>query len=108
MSGSGSGGGYGSGGGGQSIDCSTLSFETIISSPVPEQIQQIDVGDDLGIILTRLGSTEIVQVMNDDQVVGGLVDKAPLIKECLDSGFGFAATVRSISGAAVKIFVYPA
>ena len=106
MSGSGSSGGFGSGGsGGQSIDCSNFSFETHIHSPVQEEVDILSVGDILSVKLAVIGAVEVVQILNNDSVVGGIVDRGPSLKQCLEDGFEFQATVRSISGAAVKIFV---
>jgi hypothetical protein len=105
MSGSGSSGGFGSGGNGGHIDCSKFSFETHINSPDPTEVAKLSVGDILEIVLAIRGTVEVVQVLNGSNVVGGIVDRAPSLKQCLDKGFKFTATVRSISGAAVKIYV---
>ena len=106
MSGSGSSGGFGSGGsGGQSIDCSNFSFETHIHSPVQEEVDKLSVNDVLSVNLAVIGAVEVVQILNGRNVVGGIVDRAPSLKQCLADGFEFEAAVRSISGAAVKIFV---
>lgn len=106
MTGSGSSGGFGSGSsGGQSVDCSNFSFETHINSPVPEEVGRLNVGDTLVVELAIRGSVEVVQILSGNNVVGGIVDRAPRLKQCLENGFEFTATVRSISGAAVKIYV---
>lgn len=106
MSGSGSSGGFGSGGiGGKSIDCSNFSFETYINSPAQEEVNKLSLGDTLKVDLVVHGSVEVVQIMNGNDVVGGIVDKGPSLKQCLQNGFEYKATVREISGAAVKIFV---
>lgn len=105
MSGSGSSGGFGSGGGGSRIDCGNFSFETLIQSPDQNEINKLSVGDVLSVELAILGAVEVVQVVNTGRVVGGLVDRGPSLKQCLEKGFNFKATVRSISGAAVRIFI---
>jgi len=106
MSGSGSSGGFGSGGsGGQSIDCSNFSFETHIHSPVQDEVDKLSMGDILSVELAFIGAIEVVQILNNGNVVGGIVDRGPSLKQCLRDGFEFQAIVRSISGAAVKIFV---
>ncbi len=106
MSGSGSGGGFGSGGAGSgSFDCSTLAFETHINSPVPAEIAKLSIGETLHIDLSTMNGIQVVRVTNQGYVVGGLVDQNIRIKQCLEQGFSFNAVVRSISGAAVKLFV---
>jgi hypothetical protein len=106
MSGSGSNGGFDSGaGGGRSIDCRNFCFETHIHSPVQAELTNLTVGLVLDVIVSTIGTIEVVQILNNGVVVGGLVDQAPRIKACIENGFNFTATVRSISGAAVKVFV---
>lgn len=105
MSGSGSSGGFGFGSGGQNIDCSNFSFETHIHSPFQKEVDKLKVNDVLVVKLAVLDSVEIVQILNGKNVVGGIVDQGPRLKQCLEKGFKFKATVRSKSGAAVKIFV---
>ncbi len=105
MSGSGSGGGFGSGGAGSRFDCSTLAFETHINSPIPAEIAKLSVGDILHIDLSNMNGIQVVRVTYQGNVVGGLVDQNIRIKQCLEQGFSFNAIVRSISGAAVKVFV---
>ena len=104
MSGSGSSGDFGSGAG-QGVDCSNLSFETHINSPVQGELDKLSIGDVLVVELAVRGSVEVVQVLNGSDAVGGIVDRAPSLKQCLESGFEFKATVRDISGAAVRIYV---
>jgi len=105
MSGSGSSGGFGSGGSGGHIDCSNFSFETHIHSPVQDEVDKLSGGDILSVELAVIGAVEVVQILSKGNVVGGIVDRGPSLKRCLGDGFKFQATVRSISGAAVKIFV---
>lgn len=108
MSGRGSSGGFGSGGsGGQNIDCGNFSYETHIHSPAQEEVAKLSVGDFLSVDLAVIGSIEVIQILNGYDVVGGIVDQGPRLKQCLALGFKFEAIVRSISGAAVKIFVKP-
>ncbi|WP_125911843.1 hypothetical protein [Kiloniella majae] len=106
MSGSGSSGNFGSGGsGGHRIDCGNYSFETHINSPVLGEVNKLNLGDTLQVDLSVMNSIEVVRILNKGNVVGGIVGQAHNLKQCLDQGYNFKATVRSISGAAVKIFV---
>ncbi len=107
MSGMGSGRGLGpSGAGGSSFDCATFSFETHIHSPQPQNIGSISVGEILEVVLAIMDGIQVVQIRKSDgTVVGGLVEKGPRIRECLEAGYIYTATVRDIQGAAVRIFV---
>lgn len=103
MSGSGSSGDLG--GGGYTVDCSKLSFETHINSPNPNELTKLKQGDVLSIVLDTEEPIEILKVVNSGNVVGGILDRGAQLKMCIKSGFKFEAVVRSISGAAIKIFV---
>ncbi len=107
MSGMGSGRGLGpSGAGGRSFDCATFSFETHIHSPQPQNIGSISVGEILEVVLALMNGIQVVQIRKSDgTIVGGLVEKGPRIRECLEAGYIYTATVRDIQGAAVRIFV---
>lgn len=105
MTGSGSSANFGSPANTGQIDCGKFTFETYISSPDPTEVAKLSIGDSLIIELAIRGSIEVVQVLNGSNVVGGIVDRAPSLKQCLEKGFSFTATVRNISGAAVTIYV---
>tara|TARA_R110002094_G_scaffold97249_3_gene98233 strand:- start:564 stop:899 length:336 start_codon:yes stop_codon:yes gene_type:complete len=103
---SGVGGGIGSGPfGGRSAACNTLAIETMLSSPKPDVIEQLSVGDRLEIELLQLGGIEKVVACLDGQHAGGLVQQADRVKSCIEQGFSFQAEVRDINGARVTVFV---
>ena len=108
MSGRDSDGGFGSGSTGGVVDCADFSFETHIHSPDPQEVAVLSVGTVLSIVLDELDGIQVVQVRNGARIVGGLVENGPKIRKCLAAGYSFSAIVRSISGAAVGIFVLPA
>lgn len=105
MSGSGTGSGFGSGGGAGSVDCSSLAFETHISSPNPTMVVALRVGDILEVGIKNLNGINVVSLLKDGSAVGGLVDFSDRISDCIDAGFDYIATVRSINGGAIKVFV---
>ena len=106
MSGSGSSGGFGSGGtGGRGVDCENFSFETHIHSPNPNELPNLSVGIELNVTVAMVDGYEVVQLMLNGRVVGGIVDQGDRVKQCISHGFNFVAKVRKISGALVKIFV---
>lgn len=108
MTGSNTGGDFNAGAiGGRISNCGTLSFETHIHSPIPAELAKLKIGDVLDIAVSRIASTVTLQLLNQGSVVGGLIDRAPAIKRCIEKGFNYTATVRAINGAAVTIFVQP-
>lgn len=91
--------------GGGADNCSSLAFESVLSSPKPDAVEQIEVGDILDIRLLQTGAIETVAVMHGSEVAGGLVDHADRIKRCIQQGYNYEAEVREVDGAKVTIFV---
>ena len=107
MSGS-SGGGSSSGGSFQesSAVCEMLVIDTQLSSPNEEVIAQIDVGDVLPVVLRQMGGTTVVAVIHEDQVAGGLAaPQVQRLRECINSGTEFEATVVSKTNGQVRVRV---
>lgn len=105
MSGSGGFGG-GGGGGSPSTPCEVLAFETQLSSPKADVIQNLTVGSVLKIELKKLGDTYTIVVTWNGQVAGGLTaPDVQRLRECILDGHEYAATVLSINQGQVKVRV---
>jgi len=102
-----SGGNYGGNSGG-AISCDSLAFETVLSSPKPNVVSMLSVGDILDIQIHVSVGVETVVILHNNDIAGGLVKNSDVIKTCLDKGYQYEAEVREIKGAQVKIFVSPA
>ncbi|WP_251359112.1 hypothetical protein [Kangiella sp. TOML190] len=106
MSGSGSGSPGNFGGFGKAtVDCSQFSFETHISSPDGNVINTLEAGMILTVTLEVENGIEAVQVSHEGRRVGGLVQNADKLKQCLALEYRFTAVIREISGALISIFV---
>jgi len=105
MSGSNGGGGY-SGVYDDETPCEKLRFEAQISSPQPIIVATLIAGDALDISVANMKGQIVVQVIKGDQVAGGLAGPdATRLRNCLDKGHQYRATVRTINGGQVRIFV---
>lgn len=108
MSGSG-GGGFSSvqSGGMEDVDCSNLTFETLLASPKEDVVNDLNVHDILTIdLLPQTGGVVIVVLNQSGKVAGGIA--SPMIgrlRMCLEQGNKFIAQVLLISGGQVKIKV---
>jgi len=105
---SGSGGGSFAAGGAQEISCDRLSFETQLSSPKPEVVAGINVGDVLWVAIEQQGSAQVVVIKHGNQVAGGITSpKMSRLLECIRQGTQYQATVLSKAGGQVAIRISP-
>lgn len=99
----------GSGGGGFTPvfdSCDTLVINTQLSSPKPEVVQHISVGDELIVALQAGETTTVVVALFQGQVAGGLA--APEIgrlRTCLEGGTEYRASVTAKSDGQVRVRV---
>ncbi len=110
MSGSGPGGAGGDGGyGDDHFNCETLVERTSLSSPVPEIVKQLSVGDELDVRLGQQGSAEILQAVDSDGAMAGSVvpPSLPRFIMCIRRGSKYVAVVQSIDGGRVRVEIRP-
>lgn len=99
-----------SGGGGGSYDyespCDKLRFEAQLTSPQPAVVATLVVPDVLDIKVVTMKGLVVVQVHKHGQVVGGLAGPdATRLRNCIEQGHQYKATIRSINGGQVRILV---
>lgn len=105
MSGSG-GGGFGGGGPGYSSPCNTLRFDSQLSSPQAAVVRTLNVNDVLLIVVVPMNGQVVVQVLSHGQPAGGLTGpEATQLRNCIDQGHNFTATVLQIVGGQVRVRV---
>jgi hypothetical protein len=105
MSGS---GGSGGGGGdvGYELSCDQLKFEAQLTSPQPAVVASLKVGDVLDIDVANMKGQVIVQVLKGKQAAGGLAGPdATRLRNCMEQGNKYKATVRSVNGGQVRVVV---
>lgn len=104
MSGS-DGGGFG-GGGFSEVSCESLVIDTQLSSPKENIVELLSEGDVLDVRLEKLGAQTIVVVIHHGDVVGGLASPKILrLRECIESGIGYSASVLSKNEGQVRVRV---
>lgn len=106
---SGSGGGFG---GGASDDaqtaCERLIIETAISSPKEPVIKNLSVNDVLQVELEQAGTTSVVVLTYRDEKAGGITHaQTNRLRECIQAGTKYIATVISKSDGQVRIRIKP-
>lgn len=95
------------GGGFESADsCESISFETQLSSPKDEVVDNLTVGSLLEVTITQSGSTTIVAAMYEGQIAGGIASpQVQKLRECILGGTRYYATVLTLNGGQVRIRV---
>lgn len=107
MSGGG-GGGYsrGSREGYNAPRCEDVLFDAQLTSPSPTLVPGLSVGEVLDVSVATTGGRRVVQVTKVGQLVGGLVGPdASRVRDCIDNGHQYKATVLSINSGQVLVRV---
>lgn len=104
MSGSG-GGGYG-GGPSYSSPCDTLRFDSQLSSPQAPVVATLSPGAVLPVEVVQMKGQVVVQVLHNGQPAGGLTGpEATQLRNCIEQGHDFNATVLQVNGGQVRVRV---
>lgn len=106
---SGSGGGFGGGSGDDaSIACERLIIETAISSPKEPVIRRLEAGYILQVGLEQVGTTSVVVLTYESEVAGGITHaQTNRLRECIEAGTKYIATVISKSDGQVRVRIKP-
>ncbi|NKE68643.1 hypothetical protein RAMLITH_22740 [Ramlibacter sp. RBP-2] len=107
MSGGG-GGGYSRGGREQYTppQCEDISFDAQLTSPNPALVPGLRVAEVLDVSVATTGGRRVVQVTKGGQLLGGLVGPdASRIRDCMDNGHQYKATVLNVNSGQVLVRV---
>jgi hypothetical protein len=104
----GSSGGGGGGLTGNEVPCSELRFEIQLSSPQAAVVQSLSPGVVLDVGIASFNGTQVLQASRNGATVGGMVGgQAARLRECILAGSKFKATVQTINGGQVRVWVEP-
>lgn len=104
-SGSGNGGGFAD----NETACDRLAFNTQLSSPKEDVIDDIDVDDILAVEIRQAGNTPVVVVTHKGQVAGGLASaQVDRLRDCIKAGTQYIAVVISRRDGQVGVRIKPA
>ena|ERR1700691_6228588 len=105
MSGSGGGGG---GGGTEApvLSCEDLVIHTQIASPKGAVVSKLKVGDTLDVEVQTHAGTAVVVLLFKGKVAGGLASpQVSQLRECIEGGTTYKATVTATNGAVIKVTI---
>jgi hypothetical protein len=104
----------GSGGGGFTtydppvIVCENLIIETAISSPKAAVVSELIVGDVLDVGLENAPGSMVVALYSNGQLAGGITHPSTnRLRECIQGGTRYRATVTSVSAGQVRVRITP-
>jgi len=96
----------GNSGPGYSSSCDTLRFDLQLSSPQAPVVATLSVGDVLLIAVVQMQGLVIVQALSNGQPAGGLTGpEATMLRNCIDKGHNYTATVLQITSGQVRVRV---
>jgi hypothetical protein len=99
----------GGGGGDPGVDCSALQFDASVSSPQPNAVAALQVGEVLTVNIEQPGGARMIALRRaNNDLVGSLTDRVRELIRCIQEGVAFEATVLSIQGGAVRLRVQAA
>ena len=108
MSGSGGSGGGGGFSGGGEIDCRQLVINTQLSSPKADVVGALAEGTELQVEIDLVNGMSVVVAKLDDRVAGGLAaPETARLRQCIEQGHRFGATVVHVTGGQVRVRVHP-
>ena len=80
-----------------------------IDAIVRDATATISVGDVLDVVTATMQNVLVVQVLKNGKVAGGLAGPdASRLRNCIEQGYSYRATVVSVLGAQVRVRVEPA
>lgn len=86
--------------------CSRLRFEAQLTSPQPAVVSLLTVNDVLEIVVVNMAGQLVAQALKNGQIAGGLAGPdAMRLRNCIDQGHSYTATVRTINGGQVRVLV---
>jgi len=103
---SGSGGGGGGGPDGPVLACEDLVIRAQIASPKAAVVSKLKVGDALDVEVQTIGGTAVVMLLSRGKLAGGLAaPNLSRLRECIEGGTTYQATIAAISGAQINVTV---
>ncbi len=103
---SGSGSGIGGGSFDHDLPCENLQFDAQLTSPQPAVVATLEVAEVLDIVVNTMSDQVVLQVLKNDQVAGGLAGPdATRLRNCLEQGHQYKATVRLINSGQVRVLI---
>ena len=89
-----------------SMPCLRLRFSAQIATPVPTVVWTLHPGDVLNVALANPEGSLVVQVLKDDELAGGLIGGSTArLRDCLQQGNLFKATVERVNGGQVRVLI---
>lgn len=84
--------------------CDRLVIETQLSSPQPGVVATLQVGDVLEVALQQSGAVAVVVALRNGVIAGGIAATSlNQLRECIEGGTIYEATVISVNGGQIRV-----
>ncbi len=88
------------------VSCELLAFRAQLTSPKPEVVSTLSVGDILEVVVDSMNGQMVVKAVFEGQVAGGLAGPDVIrLRECIDQDHAYQAEVESVNGGQVRVSV---
>lgn len=87
--------------------CLEINFQTQLSSPKPDVVSKLKIGNTLNIELITINTQVVVAAIFNEEIAGGIASpQISSIRECIQIGVKYRAKVISIREGLVRIEVF--
>lgn len=94
-------------GGGVDDDCPGPDFETVLASPDPASVADLEIDELLDIVAVERPARGVVAQTLDGRYVGAIVRDIVRLRRCIAAGATYEADVVRIAGGSVTVIVRP-
>jgi hypothetical protein len=88
-------------------DCPGQPFETVLASPNPDVVSQLDIDQLLDIVSVEEPARGVIAQTLDGDYVGAIVRDIVRLRRCIAAGNTYEADVVRIAGGSVTVLVRP-
>jgi hypothetical protein len=88
-------------------DCPGKPFETVLASPSPEALSDLEVDDLLDVVAVETPARGVVAQTIDGTYVGAVVRDILRLRQCLQEGHTYEAEVRAVDGGSITVLIRP-
>jgi hypothetical protein len=87
------------------LDACVLQFTTVLASPDPDTVTELEVGELLDLVKVDQPIRGVVAERYTGDMVGAITRDIALLRRCIDDGVTYEAEVRQVVGGSVTVEV---
>ncbi len=92
----------------EEVDCAKMVKTTLVYGPDPAVVAVVAVGDEGHLRLGAAPDRAVLVIVRRNRILGSIAPAGvKRLKECLESGVAFSATVKEARGAVIRVTIRP-